>query len=430
MKISLSVSPFGPFPGFYCAPLHSHASLSVINNKGGKWGEIRAGKWKVVKKQAGCPFAPPFLFLSLLFLFESRESLFPVAIQTFPSLLSFLRSAQDPTNNNNRTTLHDPWQRLLRSEASPSGKFQIPRKTNREFSIPPSNFFCFFFFLYPCLCCLCNHFISRREYASKMRSIDVEKSWPFGGGKELSKDEINGSLPPIVCKKYRWWLDEVARSKESEVAEDSGPEFRKPDLERVETGCLGEVSCLGFEDLRIKEGEADLGTGKAVLGLDEEPTVKICPVCGTFSASTVNAVNAHIDGCLVQASRAERRQTREKKVKSRMQKKRSIVELFAVAPQIVTVEGDDRDGDGGCEMDTDAVSKKMRRKKKLKELMEKMKKSQKKKKQKQQQQKKKMMKKRNSSGILSFLTRLDSKKVRFFSCSKIFNSIRVSIVLL
>lgn len=248
---------------------------------------------------------------------------------------------------------------------------------------------------------------SIREYASKMRSIDVEKSWPFGREKELSRDEINGLLPPIACRKYRWWLDELARGK-PEVGEDSRVEFPKPDTQRVETAGLEEVSGLGFENLRIEEAEADLGTGKAVLGLDEEPTVKICPVCEKFSASTVNAVNAHIDGCLVQASRAERREMREKKAKSRMQKKRSIVELFAIAPQISAVDENNRDGDGGSEIDAAAAEaakkKKMRRKKKLKELMEKMKKSKKKNKMEGRS------KKKHSSGILSFLTRLDAKK--------------------
>lgn len=261
----------------------------------------------------------------------------------------------------------------------------------------------------------------------------MEKSWPFGREKELSRDEINGLLPPIACRKYRWWLDELARGK-PEVGEDSRVEFPKPNAQRVETAGLEEVSGLGFENLRIEEAEADLGTGKAVLGLEEEPTVKICPVCEKFSASTVNAVNAHIDGCLVQASRAERREMREKKAKSRMQKKRSIVELFAVAPQISAVDENNRDGDGGSEMDAAAAAaaaaaakKKMNRKKKLKELMEKMKKMKKKKNKKNKMEGR--SKKKHSSGILSFLTRLDAKKVCFY-CSNLLNSIWVLVVLL
>ncbi|KAL5989827.1 hypothetical protein ACLOJK_010722 [Asimina triloba] len=146
---------------------------------------------------------------------------------------------------------------------------------------------------------------SIREFASKMRSVDVEKSWPFvRAGDELPKDEKERMLPPIVCKKYRWWGDELKAARS----------------EKHETERAG------------KEAP------------EEDPTVKICPVCETFTASTMNAVNAHIDSCLSQASKEDRR-----KAKSRAPKKRSIVEIFAVAPQIerqADDEDDDEDEDG------------------------------------------------------------------------------------
>lgn len=234
---------------------------------------------------------------------------------------------------------------------------------------------------------------SIREYASKMRSLNVEKSWPFGGGEELKREEIEDLLPPIVCRKYRWWSHEVEKPKTPEKEEDSLPEFSKP-----ETGRTDEVS--GLE-------EVDLGEMK------EEPTVMICPICGVFSSSTINAVNAHIDGCLAQASRKERKQMRIKKVKSKIPKKRSIVELFAVAPPIKSVE-DGCDGEKNSDSDSEenapphtASKTSLKRiKKKKKELAEKTRKNQKAKKTKK---KKKKIMKRNG-GILSLLTQLDAEK--------------------
>ncbi|XP_039011259.1 uncharacterized protein LOC120140345 isoform X2 [Hibiscus syriacus] len=76
-----------------------------------------------------------------------------------------------------------------------------------------------------------------------------------------------------------------------------------------------------------------------------------CPVCGAFSASTVNALNAHVDSCLAQASRQARRQMRMliRPTKSRTPKKRSITEIFAVAPQIQKVDALEEDENGGLE---------------------------------------------------------------------------------
>ncbi|XP_039031887.1 uncharacterized protein LOC120166743 [Hibiscus syriacus] len=69
-----------------------------------------------------------------------------------------------------------------------------------------------------------------------------------------------------------------------------------------------------------------------------------CPVCGAFAASTVNALNAHVNSCLAQASRQERRQMRTliRPTKSRTPKKRFITEIFAVAPEIQKVDHDSK----------------------------------------------------------------------------------------
>ncbi|XP_058095448.1 uncharacterized protein LOC131240925 isoform X2 [Magnolia sinica] len=265
---------------------------------------------------------------------------------------------------------------------------------------------------------------SIREYASKMRSVDVEKSWPFfRAGEKLKKEEITGLLPPIACRKYRWWSDEL------EVA-------RSGLVENPETGCTGtavsgNTSDLGVEKLLIEEPES-------VLGAEEDVTVKICPVCGTFTAATINAVNAHIDSCLAQASREERRKMRTEgaaKAKSRAPKKRSIVEIFAVAPQIERLDDDDDDeedeedkeegsseGEAEDPSESDVVKssaemslKRNRRKRKLKKkkesvetLMKKKKKKKKKKDKKNLLKKKK--KKKNPNGILAFSNRLAAEK--------------------
>lgn len=170
---------------------------------------------------------------------------------------------------------------------------------------------------------------SIREYATKMRGVDVGKSWPFkGGGEDTNKERMKDLLPPIVCRKYRWWSKELEEEKAKEVEKGS-----KPDT----------VSGLGLEKLRIDDPEE-------VLGDDENSTVKICPVCQTFSATTINAVNAHIDSCLAQASREEKRQMRAaSKAKVKAPKKRSIVEIFAVAPQIERLDDDDDDDDDNDE---------------------------------------------------------------------------------
>ncbi|MCI51874.1 hypothetical protein A2U01_0073118, partial [Trifolium medium] len=40
---------------------------------------------------------------------------------------------------------------------------------------------------------------------------------------------------------------------------------------------------------------------------DDEKLEMICPVCREFNAATLTAVNAHIDGCLAESVREERR---------------------------------------------------------------------------------------------------------------------------
>ncbi|KAJ0111399.1 hypothetical protein Patl1_01488 [Pistacia atlantica] len=155
---------------------------------------------------------------------------------------------------------------------------------------------------------------SIREYAAKMRSVDVVKCWPFSGGTDeiISKEDIAPLLPPITVTKFRWWSHELDLLRSSNNSNSSGVE-----------------NAEAKEENKLVEEE-------------EEKLDMVCPICRVFTAATVNAVNAHIDSCLVQASREDRRQMRLAiKAKSRPPKKRSIVEIFAESRQIDKVDVDD-----------------------------------------------------------------------------------------
>ncbi|KAJ4981071.1 hypothetical protein NE237_031908 [Protea cynaroides] len=169
---------------------------------------------------------------------------------------------------------------------------------------------------------------SIREYASKMRSVSVEKSWPF---KEMmKKEEVAVKLPLIKCPKYRWWKDELEAMRSKSAVED---EDGKKILEGTDEK---EKSISVSEKLSVQKTE------------EEEMLVMSCPVCRSFTATTVNAVNAHIDGCLAQTTSKVDQQRRKSteapavttKVRSRMRKRRSITEIFAASPQIETVKLD------------------------------------------------------------------------------------------
>lgn len=155
------------------------------------------------------------------------------------------------------------------------------------------------------------------EYAAKMRSVDVVKCWPFSGGTDeiVNKEDIDRLLPPITVTKFRWWSHELDLLRSSNNSNSSSV-----------------VNAEAEEDNKLVEEEEE----------EEEKLDMVCPVCRVFTAATVNALNAHIDNCLVQASREERRRMRLAiKAKSRPPKKRSIVEIFAESRQIDKLDVND-----------------------------------------------------------------------------------------
>lgn len=164
-----------------------------------------------------------------------------------------------------------------------------------------------------------------REYAAKMRSVDVVKCWPFSEELLKKREAVEELLPPIAVAKYKWWSHELKLLRSDQTNIDDKESSRNEKLVVVVEG---------------KQAGEKL----------EEKSEMVCPVCRVFVAATVNAVNAHIDDCLAQASKEERRQMKKAmKAKSKAPKKRSITEIFAVAPQIDTIEEDFSDGNEGSE---------------------------------------------------------------------------------
>ena len=158
-------------------------------------------------------------------------------------------------------------------------------------------------------------------------------------------------LPPITVTKFRWWSHELEllKSKEDENEESSSAVEEIP------------------QDITINYDDDD----------DAEKLETVCPVCRQFAGGTVNVMNAHVDSCLAEASREERRRqlTLAVKGKSRQPKKRSIVEIFAVSQQIqkVDVDADDDENldavDGQeDEMNSKSETKKKKKKKKKKKV--------------------------------------------------------------
>ncbi|XP_062105783.1 uncharacterized protein LOC133817315 isoform X2 [Humulus lupulus] len=157
---------------------------------------------------------------------------------------------------------------------------------------------------------------SIREYTAKMRSVDVAKCWPFSEKAVTMKssEEVEALLPPITVAKFKWWSHELRRLRSTRRLEE-------------------EKSSAADEKLEM-----------------------VCPVCRVFTSATVNAVNAHIDECLSghtpQPLKEARRQIARNnckalKPKSKPPKKRSITEIFAVAPQIETIESSEMSEKGG-----------------------------------------------------------------------------------
>nr|XP_010915448.1 LOW QUALITY PROTEIN: uncharacterized protein LOC105040565 [Elaeis guineensis] len=156
---------------------------------------------------------------------------------------------------------------------------------------------------------------SIREYTDKMRSVDSKKCWPFDG--HTDGGEKGRSLPPISSRKFRWWFDELQRQRSA---------GKKPE----------EV------DDRV-EVEKN-GNKKVIRGSISESMVKTPPVEPTVNENSGAVAGVEEDGRLVRVAA---------RGKQRAPKKRSIAELFAVAPLVETFEDDANGSDGREEPEED-----------------------------------------------------------------------------
>lgn len=152
---------------------------------------------------------------------------------------------------------------------------------------------------------------SIRDYTSKMRSVDVFKCWPFTSttSTDVSRQEVQSWLPPMTL---------CPRSDHSNHHPPSAEELSRTDEDDY---CSQEQSAPA-QDAANEEDKLEM----------------LCPVCRQFNAATLTAVNAHIDGCLAQTMREDRRHIRimnfnsssSSASKAKAPKKRSIAEIFKV----------------------------------------------------------------------------------------------------
>ncbi|PKI55666.1 hypothetical protein CRG98_023882, partial [Punica granatum] len=175
---------------------------------------------------------------------------------------------------------------------------------------------------------------SIREYASKMRSENVAKSWPFGG--DAGKEQIESILPPITVTKFRWWLDELEAARPRQAAASDAAFQADDDVEGADKPEAPPSGCL---------------------------------VCGGLGAPSISStLTAHAGNCLAM-SEDQVKQSNRAKSKSKPPKKRSIVEIFAVAPQIETVANKPSSngaGDASCSRNPGPISSKKKKKYKKK----------------------------------------------------------------
>ncbi|RDX95468.1 hypothetical protein CR513_22007, partial [Mucuna pruriens] len=167
-----------------------------------------------------------------------------------------------------------------------------------------------------------------RDYTSKMRSVDVFKCWPFAStaSRDVSRDEVQSWLPPMtLCPRSNDSSDRDAQNPENPL---SAEEVSRTDDD--DDYCSDEESAKSAES--VPPPPAATATAN-----EDEKLEMVCPVCREFNAATLTTVNAHIDGCLAQTMREERRHMRMMNLKSsssssksKPPKKRSIAEIFKV----------------------------------------------------------------------------------------------------
>ncbi|PIA33851.1 hypothetical protein AQUCO_03900002v1 [Aquilegia coerulea] len=163
----------------------------------------------------------------------------------------------------------------------------------------------------------------------------------------MKKEVVEELLPPITIKKFKWWSND------------------------------------DLEDEQVVLEEKDIGFGKVVLRNEEEEEGRVmmnCPVCLSYKALSVNAMGVHVDSCLARVSRKERKKAvmegkmKMGKLSSKQPiKKRSIMEIFAVAPQIEGIDDCEEDDQSKDEEEVVGILNKLRNASKEKKKKMKMK---------------------------------------------------------
>ncbi|QHO26801.1 uncharacterized protein DS421_7g202650 [Arachis hypogaea] len=169
---------------------------------------------------------------------------------------------------------------------------------------------------------------------------DKEKELEKEQDKEKERDEGDEEEEPRIESVLKLWKKDGVEHEDSVVDDVSITvtkfQWLSQRLEALRSGRRGGQSA------KSDAGGASGTPAEAIDDDDEEKSEMVCPVCRDFNAATVTAVNAHIDNCLAQAVRDERRQMRRSagvsgggfKHKPKAPKKRSIAEILTVAPPI------------------------------------------------------------------------------------------------
>ncbi|KAL1307593.1 uncharacterized protein LOC107608884 isoform X2 [Arachis ipaensis] len=169
---------------------------------------------------------------------------------------------------------------------------------------------------------------------------DKERELEKEQDKEKEKDEGDEEEEPRIESVLKLWKKDGVEHEDSVVDDVSITvtkfQWLSQRLEALRSGRRGGQSA------KSDAGGASGTPAEAIDDDEEEKSEMVCPVCRDFNAATVTAVNAHIDNCLAQAVRDERRQMRRSagvsgggfKHKPKAPKKRSIAEILTVAPPI------------------------------------------------------------------------------------------------
>ncbi|CAA2982962.1 Hypothetical predicted protein [Olea europaea subsp. europaea] len=137
---------------------------------------------------------------------------------------------------------------------------------------------------------------SIREYTSRMRSVNAVNCWPFD---ESDEDVVKSLLPPIIVKKFTWWFDVLKLSRSESIKKVEYSKKKQKNFQEKGESPRRYQEYIEESDLDAEEFIGEAAKLKALRG----------------------------------------------KMKPRVPKKRSIKELFTVAPPVDRVSTEEEDDD-------------------------------------------------------------------------------------